>query len=325
MSWCGGGEISPTPGWVWRRRAISEETLWPGSWPPSPGLEPWAILIWSSTALARYAGVTPKRPEATCLMAELFSVPKRAGSSPPSPQLERPPTRLRAMARVSWASGDSEPRLMAAVENRARMPAAGSTSSGGAGQLVQADPTERGRGAGEAAVDDLLVQADDLEDLRPPVGVEDRDAHLGHDLEHALLQGVPVAVLGGGRGVHRGTPLGSPGPPRAQAGRGGQGEPGADGFGPVAEQGGRLVGVDRLPGVGDQAGQGGQALPQQPLLDRPDGQQRWHRHPVRARLPTDRGTPLGFPEPLRGGGVGDDQQAGAVADGGDRLVAEAQE
>ena len=133
MSWWGGGEIRATPGWVWRRRAISAETLWPGSWPPSPGLEPWAILIWSSTALARYAGVTPKRPEATCLMAELRSVPKRAGSSPPSPQFDRPPTRLRAMARVSWASGDSDPRLMAAVENRAMMSAAGSTSSRGTG------------------------------------------------------------------------------------------------------------------------------------------------------------------------------------------------
>src|SRR6188472_1782331 len=66
-------------------------------------------------------------------MAELRSVPQRAGSSPPSPQLERPPTRLRATARVSWASGDSEPRLMAAVENRARMSAAGSTSSSGTG------------------------------------------------------------------------------------------------------------------------------------------------------------------------------------------------
>src|SRR4030095_1327189 len=156
MSWWGGGEIRATPGWVWRSRAISAETLWPGSWPPSPGLEPWAILICSSTALARYAGVTPKRPEATCLMAELFSVPKRAGSSPPSPQLERPPTRLSAMASVSWASGDSEPRLMAAVEKRARMSAAGSTSSRGtggpAGDAGGQRPQALG-GGGEAAQD----------------------------------------------------------------------------------------------------------------------------------------------------------------------------
>src|SRR4029453_9218869 len=159
MSWWGGGEIRATPGWGWGRRGISAETLWAGSWPPSPGLEPWAILIWSSTALARYAGVTPKRPEATCLMAELRSVPKRSGSSPPSPLLERPPTRLRAMARVSWASGDSEPRLMAAVENRARISAAGSTSSrgtrGAAGRGARRARQQVAQGGGGALVDQL--------------------------------------------------------------------------------------------------------------------------------------------------------------------------
>src|SRR5439155_24589372 len=35
----------------------------------SPGLAPWAILICSSSELTRYSIVTPKRPEATCLMA----------------------------------------------------------------------------------------------------------------------------------------------------------------------------------------------------------------------------------------------------------------
>ena len=78
MSWWGGGEISATPGWVWRRRAISADTLWPGSWPPSPGFEPCAILIWSSSANAAYSGVTPKRPEAICLIRELRSVRKRS-------------------------------------------------------------------------------------------------------------------------------------------------------------------------------------------------------------------------------------------------------
>jgi hypothetical protein len=45
-------------------------TLWPGSWPPSPGLAPCATLIWIMSALTRYSVVTPKRPEATCLIAE---------------------------------------------------------------------------------------------------------------------------------------------------------------------------------------------------------------------------------------------------------------
>src|ERR1700689_2075213 len=69
MSWWGGGEMRPTPGVECRGRAIQGETLWPGSSPPSPGLAPWAILICRSSAFTRYSLVTPKRPEATCLMA----------------------------------------------------------------------------------------------------------------------------------------------------------------------------------------------------------------------------------------------------------------
>ena len=51
----------------------------PGSWPPSPGLAPCAILICSSRALTRYSLVTPKRPEATCLMALFLESPLGSG------------------------------------------------------------------------------------------------------------------------------------------------------------------------------------------------------------------------------------------------------
>ena len=50
-------------------------TLCPGSCPPSPGFAPWAILICSSSALTRYSAVTPKRPDATCLIAERIESP----------------------------------------------------------------------------------------------------------------------------------------------------------------------------------------------------------------------------------------------------------
>src|ERR1700742_4529623 len=79
MSWCGGGLIRPTPGVEWRTRAMLASTLWPGSCPPSPGLAPWAILIWMSSALTRYSLVTPKRPEATCLTADRRTAPVAAG------------------------------------------------------------------------------------------------------------------------------------------------------------------------------------------------------------------------------------------------------
>ncbi len=55
----------------------------------------------------------------------------RAGSSPPSPVLDFAPSRFMATARVSWASRDSEPRLIAPVEKRLTISVAGSTSSSG--------------------------------------------------------------------------------------------------------------------------------------------------------------------------------------------------
>ena len=98
-----------TPGRVLRRRAISSVTLCAGIWPPSPGFDPCAILIWSSSAETAYSALTPKRPDATCLIFELRSSPNRSGFSPPSPEFARPPSRLSAIATVSCASAESAP------------------------------------------------------------------------------------------------------------------------------------------------------------------------------------------------------------------------
>src|SRR6478609_7630069 len=61
--------MRPTPGVECRTRAMIASTLWPGNCPPSPGFAPCAILICIMSALTRYSVVTPKRPEATCLIA----------------------------------------------------------------------------------------------------------------------------------------------------------------------------------------------------------------------------------------------------------------
>ena len=119
-------------------RAMFSSTLRPGSSPPSPGFAPCEILICSSSALARYQIVTPKRPEATCLIAERFESPlgsglNRSGSSPPSPVLLLPPRRFIAMASVSCASAEIEPKLIAPVQNRLTISLAGITSSIGIG------------------------------------------------------------------------------------------------------------------------------------------------------------------------------------------------
>ena len=54
---------------------------------------------------------------------------KRTGSSPPSPVFERPPKRFMAIASVSCASREIEPRLIAPVQKRLTISLAGSTSS----------------------------------------------------------------------------------------------------------------------------------------------------------------------------------------------------
>ena len=80
--------------------------------------------------------MTPKRPDATCLIAERRESPfgsgtYREGSSPPSPVFERPPILFIAIASVSCASRESDPSDMAPVENRLTISLAGSTSSSG--------------------------------------------------------------------------------------------------------------------------------------------------------------------------------------------------
>ena len=51
----------------------------------------------------------------------------------------------------------------------------------------------------EAALDDFVRDAERLEDLRALVGLQRRDAHLGHDLEHALGDGLAIIADGVGR------------------------------------------------------------------------------------------------------------------------------
>ncbi len=89
---------------------------------------------------------TPKRPDATCLIFERRSSPKRTGSSPPSPVFERPPMRFIAIASVSCASRESEPSDIAPVEKRLTISDAGSTSSSG-----MPPSARRGSAAGRVA------------------------------------------------------------------------------------------------------------------------------------------------------------------------------
>ena len=79
--------------------------------------------------------------------------------------------------------------LSAAVDERPRVP-----PDDLLGHRVDADAADARRGPREAAVDEGLVEADRLEDLRAPVALQRGDAHLGHHLQHALRAGLDVVA-----------------------------------------------------------------------------------------------------------------------------------
>ncbi|CAB4897154.1 unannotated protein [freshwater metagenome] len=58
------------------------------------------------------------------------------------------------------------------------------------GDLVDTDPAETADRTGEVLADKVLAEADGLEDLCAGVGGNGADAHLRHDLQHALAAGL---------------------------------------------------------------------------------------------------------------------------------------
>ena len=59
---------------------------------------------------------------------------------------------------------------------------------------VDADAADARRGPGEVLVDERLIEADRLEDLRAAVALQRRDAHLGHHLQDALVERLDVVL-----------------------------------------------------------------------------------------------------------------------------------
>ena len=139
----------------WRVLAMTSLTLKPGSCPPSPGLAPWATLICISSAFTRYSVVTPKRPEATCLVLLDSEIPskvawKRSASSPPSPVFERAPSLFMARQMASWASFERAPNDMAPATKCFTILSTGSTSSIGRGVDAFLKPRKSRRKMGDS-------------------------------------------------------------------------------------------------------------------------------------------------------------------------------
>ena len=162
------------------------------------------------------------------------------------------------------------------------------------GDYVQADASDPRGGALEIVFNHILAQADGLEKLGGVVAAQGRDAHLGHRLEDALLDGADVVVhqrvaVGIARNI----------PAAAKFLDGFQRQVRVDRVGTEPAQQAKVHNLHGLAGLDDQPGLAAQTAMKQPLMQRRGGQQGRNRRS------------LG-----RGVAVRDDQQRRTIGDGG---------
>ena len=138
------------------------------------------------------------------------------------------------------------------------------------GQHLEAHALHAAGGAGEAAVDHLVAEADRFEDLGALVGLERRDAHLGHDFEHAL--GHALAVRGDDLVVVRVLPRVQPAV-AARLPQGLKGQVGIDRVGTVADQQAVMMDFAGLARFHQDADPRAFGLPHQMVMHGPAGQQ----------------------------------------------------
>ena len=182
---------------------------------------------------------------------------------------------------VALALG-AEVVLAAAVEGRA--PAAASRERGLAaqpalfGDVVEIDAAEaRGR-PGEVALDHVGAEAEGLEDLPALVALERADAHLAHDLEQALVDGLDEVLARQRRVPHRAQDA-LPGHLRHAV----EGHVGVHRAGAVAEQEREVVHLPGVAGLDQEPDAHARAVAHQVAVHRAQRQQARHRHHVRAR------------------------------------------
>ena len=136
-------------------------------------------------------------------------------------------------------------------------------------QFVEASALDAADRAGEATLDDLIGQTDQLEKLRPTVAGNGRDAHFRKNLEQALADAAAVGTTQLQRFIARIVDL-------ATGGHCLQGlvdQVGVDRGGAEADQAGDLVRIARGAGLDDQVAVGPLAGLDQVMVDRAGGQQ----------------------------------------------------
>ncbi len=197
-----------------------------------------------------------------------------------------------APPRVDAADGQqvlvrARPRARVAVERLAR-------------EHVQPDAADPRGGPREVAVDQRLLEADRLEDLRAAVALDGRDPHLGDRLQQRLAQRLDDPPLGLVGVLDAGDA-----PVAGQLVDGVEHEVGVDRAGAVADEHGEVVDLARLAGLEDEPRAQARALAHEVVVHGADGQQRRDRRAVGA-----------------GGAVGEDEDVDPGRDVVGRLVAD---
>ena len=168
-----------------------------------------------------------------------------------------------------------------------------------AGQHAEPDAADARGGAREVAIDERLLEADGLEDLRAAVALDGRDPHLGDRLEQGLAQALddpPLGLLGI---LHaRDAPVARELVDRVEH------EIGVDRARAVADEHGEVMHLARLAGLEHEARAQARALAHEVMVHGADGQQRRDRRAVRA-----------------GRAIGEDEDVDAGRDVVGRLVA----
>ena len=146
---------------------------------------------------------------------------------------------------------------------------------GFARDLFKADALDGGRRAREILLHEALAEADGVEDLRAAIGLIGGDAHLGHDLQQALVHRLDEAL-------HRLVFIDLLGEFLGHAGKGLEGEIGIDGFRAIARQTGEVMDFARLAGLHHEAHGGAQTLADEVVMHGRRREDRGDRHAVGA-------------------------------------------
>lgn len=110
-----------------------------------------------------------------------------------------------------------------------RAETAGMHGGGQPCHILRVDAADRGDAAAHVALEQLLADTERFEERRTAVAADRRDAHLGHDLQHALVHGLDIVLFGGVEVERQGAFVG-------QVFENGEGHVGVYAAGPVAHQ-----------------------------------------------------------------------------------------